>query len=150
MLSMRVTRGSIRPDCRPSNYPTGDRVSRAVAQALGLTEGSAHQLLYGASRLNVRAAKALRAIAATGDRAARAHFLAPILAAVREIPADVARTAGLQMQAQTADLDEEAAEKAYDLNPCHATAGQLIRARDLEAAMNLEDRMALARQWDLA
>jgi len=133
---------------RVSDYPTSDRVSAHVARELGLAEGSAKMELYGERRANQRAARVLRALTRSGDRAAFAHYSAPLIAALREIPISPL-TPLLELQAQTADMDEELAEKAYDKNPCPATAAALVRAKDIAITLELEARMAIAAKWDL-
>src|SRR3990167_4354844 len=47
------------------------------------------------------------------------------------------------IEAQGADLSEEAAEKRYDKNPCKETAAAWVRAIDRERAHQLETRTAL-------
>lgn len=132
-----------------SDYPTASRVTAHVALALGVKESTAHQLLYGRERLNGKAVLVIQALVRSGDRAALAHFLAPIEAAVRGVPAP-ADSDALAIQSATADSDEETAQCAYQRNPCKETAIAYVRAKDIERALNLEERQAVAARWGIA
>lgn len=142
------TAAKVRPGARVSDYPAGERVTVLVARRLRVKESTAHQLLYGRDRISLRAAAILDVLHRCGDRGALAHFLAPILAAQRGLFTAMP-TSTMPMQVQTADVDEELSEKAYDLNQCHATAEQFVRAIDLEILLKLEQRQALVNQWGL-
>jgi len=127
-------------------------VTAHVALALGCTEGTAHQALYSsdpARRLNLRVAEAITALIRSGDRAALAHFLAPIEAAIRGIPAP-AESDRLAEQAQVADGDEETTGTAYYRNPCLETARAYVLAIDTQDALCHEERMAVASRWGIA
>jgi hypothetical protein len=131
-------------------YPTAQRVTAHVALALGVKEETAHQYLYSReNKLNAKVAMMITALIQSGDRAALAHFLAPIEAAVRGIPAP-AESVKLSEQAQVADGDEDSAGVRYYRSPCLETARAYVLAIDTQNAIGLEERNAIAKHWSLA
>lgn len=145
------TRQTVRAPHHHVTYPVAARVTAHVAMARGISEASAHQDLYGdpARRLNLKVATVITALQQSGDRAALAHFLAPIEAAIRGIAAP-AESDRLAEQAQVADGDEETAGVRYYRNRTLENAKAYILAIDTQNALGLEERMAVAHEWGLA
>lgn len=140
---------TVQTSARRRDSARRERLAARVARRFGITEGTAEQWLYdpdqGVAR---RMAGILEECHAFGDPKALGRQLVPVVAAQRGIYA-TRSTAALAMQAQTADVDEELAEKAHDLNPSRATAEQLVRALDVEITLQIERRQALVNEYSL-
>lgn len=144
MISSRLT-VALPPSI--GKYPTAERVTAHVALALGKSEGSAHQLLYGTDRaVNKQCATIITALIQSGDRGAFAHFMAPIDAAVRGMPAP-ADSDELTERSNVADSNEECVQSRYERCPCEKHAKEYVLALDTERALNLERRAAVAARW---
>lgn len=136
---------------RPSrwrDHQPGDKVAALAARRCGVELATVHAWLYGRGRVNLRAALLISCFRDTDEHHRLVRWMAPVEAALRGIlaPAD---SSALAIQAATADQDEDVAEVAYLVNPCAATALQLVRAIDTERALQLERRQALVAKWEL-
>ena len=131
----------------PGQYPS-DRsvVVSAFARELGWKAPKARRVLYGVPTLSHVVAAAVR-VYRRHDLPGLARFGAPMEAALRDLPAVL--TDDGMIEAQGADLSEEAAEKRYDKNPCKETASAWVRAIDRERAHQLETRTALVARYEL-
>jgi hypothetical protein len=87
-------------------------VERLVARECGITDGTAHQWLYGERRVNLRAAAIIRAFHLAGQPERAARWLIPIEEAKNGL-AQPPLTADLILTAQRADLEEDHAESRY-------------------------------------
>lgn len=134
------------PNTKPRKHQPGvyeDRVALALMGRLGLLYESARSVLTG--ELNTRCAKVIEAHLAAGKPERLSRWLAPIRAALAEIPT-LPFTTRLVLEAQTADADEECAESAYLADTSDVNRLDWIRKLDLQAHRCLELRMAL---WQL-
>lgn len=139
------TKTRVRQSAARLDYPVRDRLADRVALRLGVKSGTAKQLLYGRHALHIRCAAVIQELRAFGDEHAYGRFIADLLAAMRGADGS-GSPAQLSLQAQTADLDEDMAEKAHDLQDNPATLAQLIRAIETEIGAQVERLMLLRAQ----
>lgn len=131
-----------------AKYVASDPVVRDVALALGIREPSAHQLLYGADRINRRFLIIVSAFARheAWDRLAR--WTNPVRAALAGV--GLSRlTSQLLFEVQQADLEEDGAENAWRREPSDQNARAWVRAIDRAIQRLLQLRQSLVSHHNL-
>ena len=125
------------------------RVIAGLAQAFpGKTERWAERRLYEYPTLRDVTIAAIRVYRQSGDDVGLIRFGLPIRQAL-DGKITPKLTKHLRLLAQSADVDEELPEKAFDLNECRATAEAWLRALDRQILHSQALRMALADRWAL-
>lgn len=142
-MSMPAT---VAPRAHPDQSARVGPVAVALGRRLGLTPGSAHQVLHG--ELAHRTAAVIESFATCRRFEELAAWDAPIRAAYESIQA-LPLTGDAIVSAQDADLSEDQAESRYHANPCRDTAQVWIRALTREAAHQQQMAQALAARWDM-
>lgn len=117
------------------------QVARLLAPKLGLTEGSAHQVLHG--HLAHRAAAVIESFYEAGDYEGLTRWAAPIVAALDRYPI-VPVSPDLLVAAQEADAAEDVAETAYHVHRSRDAALEWFRRllRESSHAMRLARGLA--------
>lgn len=141
-----MTGRSIAPPSVPDHSARVGPVALVLARKLGLTPGSAHQVLHG--QLAHRAGAVIESFAEVRRFEELAAWDVPIRAAYDAVQA-LPLTGEMIVTAQDADLSEDQAESRYHQHPCRETAQVWVRAILREMARQQQAATALAARWDL-
>ncbi len=119
-----------------------------VARELGVTQGTAHQLMYGERRSNRRAAVIVAGFVQAGQQERSDRWLVEVMAA-RQGVLPCPLTPELIEEAQLRDLEEDIAENAFRTLRTREAAAEWARKAERQLALNLQVIEAIKAEFEL-